>query len=367
MQGGFASVASCAIHHDALLSDAFHGSVLAGAFAAQGLFLLTMGNSSCCAEEPTAPGGNACFARPDAKAFTDLGVPTLLTQPPHAPEERRKEAAAPSLGPNAESNAASAEDPKAAERPPRAPDTRFRRCFSVSEEAPSLVEHQHRSPSSFPLGLEPPSSLLAGKFPGCEATLWPDSESDASVTLIEERGFAGLGIFVIGNFHDGPAAVWNAAQKSDSTRLFPGDRVVNVNGAVCSRAVLLAAAKSNRPYTITVARWPEEFSVQLNRKTADDKFGITLELIERSNGMQMVRVGEIRKGLLEDWNNEAKAHGRLHEIVTLGAILLEVSGEKGDHFAMMSKLQGDEVVLRVKRPDVAAIERFARQQPQVAG
>merc|ERR1712032_154743 len=74
----------------------------------------------------------------------------------------------------------------------------------------------------------------------------------------------------------------------------------------------------------TVERWPVVTKVLLQKRNANDKYGMQTELVQKDDGKQILIVRTVWGGLLGEWNQWACMSRRFFEAVQPGSEIVQV-------------------------------------------
>lgn len=152
----------------------------------------------------------------------------------------------------------------------------------------------------------------------------------------------------------GPVARYNAKMREMGNldaMLQRGDRIVAVGETRGDLEKMRELLRKDSCH-IFAERWPEVFSVRLEKAHKDDKFGIKTETILKSVDHKVLRVSVISLGLVHRWNTDAQLSKRFHEIVVPGMEIEKVNGIESNidkmHEALLTL---DSVTVDLRRPD----------------
>lgn len=162
---------------------------------------------------------------------------------------------------------------------------------------------------------------------------------------------------------------WN--QMHPDAVVLPGDRIMEVNGAksIPEMQTALHAGK----VTMTVARYPNIFDIDLQKNAGARKLGFKFEKPRADK--ELLKITEVSAvGLLEGFNQQNLAAGRCHFVVTAGMHIEVANGVSGDSSKIAEELRQCEAVrLRIHRYDnvekrrkllqkLSAIQNFTPQK-----
>lgn len=160
---------------------------------------------------------------------------------------------------------------------------------------------------------------------------------------------------------DGPYPIgnWNAKQRDNGMQehtVQEGDRIVTVGGATSELEVMRAELRKET-VVFTVERWPRLVPVVLQKKSAEDLFGMQTE-VTTANGRQELIVTAVQGGLAQEWNRWAYLSKRFYDAVLPGMTIIRVSEVDGDCLAMQDALHRVSVELTLVRPEPEELLEF---------
>jgi hypothetical protein len=158
--------------------------------------------------------------------------------------------------------------------------------------------------------------------------------------------------------------IWNNKMRSngqESMFILRGDRIAAVNGIKGDREAMAGLLREGSP-ELEVQRWPSLIKVALQRTDPGVKLGMQVELVQKADSTQVLRVGRIMGGLLGDWNQRAVSSGRFFEAVVPGSEIQAV-GEISDDPEKMrdAVVSRDKVEIAFRRLDPAVFRRMSAQ------
>lgn len=153
---------------------------------------------------------------------------------------------------------------------------------------------------------------------------------------------------------DGPVAGYNAKMRemgNFDAMLQRGDRIVGVNDCKGDLETMRELLRKESAH-IFAERWPEVFTVTLQKANKDEKFGLKTDTVMKSVDRRVLRVSVISLGLVHRWNTDAQLSKRFHEIVVPGMEIEKVNGTENDIDKMHEELlTQDSVTVVFRRPD----------------
>jgi len=125
----------------------------------------------------------------------------------------------------------------------------------------------------------------------------------------------------------GVAALWNERQQTQGRpekALRQGDRIIGVSGVRGDLDRMRQLVRDDA-VELTVERWPNPVVTRLCKGSERDVYGMQMDVVDRSNGVQALVVSQFADGgLVAQWNQQAVSAGRFFQVVETGSEVVRV-------------------------------------------